>query len=136
MRSIAALCLVALAMAGCGAAPRDSAKEYKGDERAVAAVVERIETAARDNDSAVVCERLLSSSLLAAVRKQGTTCRTGVKDAFRDADSLDLTVDDVEIRSARATAKVGYRSGSKDKTMTLELDREGGTWKISTIVLS
>jgi hypothetical protein len=131
MRSVAALCLVALALAGCGATPQDSAKDFKGQERVVAGVVERIETAARDDDPAVVCTRLLSASLLEVLRKQGTNCRTGVKEAFRDADPLDVTVDDVEIRGAHATTKVGYRSGSKDKTATIELDREGGAWKIS-----
>lgn len=132
MRS-AALCLVALALAGCGVAPRDSAKEFKGDERVVAAVVERLETAARDDDPAVVCTRLLSTSLLAALRKQGTNCRTGVKEAFRDADSLDLTVDDIEIRGTRAIGKVIHRSRSEERTETLELERKGGAWKISSL---
>jgi hypothetical protein len=135
MRSVAALCLVALALAGCAAAPRDSAKQFKGGERAVAAVVERVESAARDDDPAIVCTRLLSTSLLAALSKQGTNCRTGVKEAFRDANPLDLTVDDVEIRGSRAIAKVNYRSGSKDKNATLDLDREAGAWKISSGII-
>lgn len=135
MRSVAALCLVALALAGCGAVPRDSAKQFKGEERVVAGVVERIETAARDDDPAVVCTRLLSTSLLAALSRQGTNCRTGVKEAFRDANPLDLTVDDVEISGSRAITKVSYRSRSKDKTATLDLDREGSTWKISAGII-
>ncbi len=120
-------------MAGCGAAPRDSAQDFKGDERAVAAVVERLESAARENDPAVVCRRLLSTRLLAALGKQGTNCTTGVKEAFRDADSFDLTVEDVEIRGTRAIAKVEYRSRSQDRTATLQLDREGNAWKLSSL---
>ena len=135
MRSLAALCLLALAVAGCGAAPRDSAQDFKGEERAVAAVVERLETAARDDKPDVVCTRLLSSKLLEALRRQGTNCTTGVEESFQDAESLDLTVDDVAIRGTRATAKVGYRSGSEDKAATLDLDREGGAWKISAGIL-
>lgn len=135
MRSVTALCLVALVLAGCGAAPRDSAQQFTGEERAVAAVVERVETAARDDDPAIVCTRLLSTSLLTALSKQGTNCRTGVKEAFRDANPLELTVDAVEIRGSRATTRVNYRSGSKDKTATLDLDREGKTWKISSGII-
>ena len=131
MRPAAALCLVVLAVAGCGAAPRDSSKDFTGAKRAVAAVVERLESAARDDKPDVVCKQLLSSKLLDALRKQGTDCVTGVKDAFRDADSIDLTVDDVVIRGTHATVKVSYRSGSDNRTSTLELDREGGAWKIS-----
>ena len=98
MRAAATLCLLAVAAAGCGAAPRDSAQDFRGDERAVAAVVERLESAARDNEPAVVCSRLLSERLLAALRAQGTKCRSAVRDGFRDADSIELTVEDVEIR--------------------------------------
>jgi hypothetical protein len=133
MRSVAALCLLALALAGCGAAPRDSAKDFKGDERPVADVVERLEKAARDDDPAIVCKTLLSAKLLAALRAQGTNCNTGVKEAFKDADSFDITVDDVSIAGTTARAKVKYRSLSDDKTATLTLDREAGTWKISSL---
>jgi hypothetical protein len=133
MRSLAALCLLALLLAGCGAAPRDSAKDFKGDERNVADVVERLEKAARDDDPGIVCKTLLSSKLLAALRTQGTNCNTAVKEAFKDADSLDLTVEDVTISGATATAKVKYRSLSKDKTTTLTLEREGSAWKISSL---
>ncbi len=133
MRSLAALCLLALALAGCGAAPRDSAEDFKGDERDVANVVERLEKAARDDDPGLVCKTLLSAKLVAALRKQGTNCNTAVKEAFRDADSLDLTVDDVTIRATTATAKVKYTSLSKDKTATLTLEREGAAWRISSL---
>jgi hypothetical protein len=132
MRLLAALCLLAFAVAGCGATPRDSAQDFKGDQRAVAAVVERVERAARDDKPEVVCTQLLSSTLLEALRKQGTDCKTGVKESFRDADSLDITVDDVVIQGTHATVKAGYRRGSEDRTATLELDRDGGAWKISS----
>ena len=135
MRSLAALCLLALAVAGCGAAPRDSAQDFKGEQRTVAAVVERLESAARDDKPDVVCGQLLSAKLLAALRAQGTNCRTGVGDAFRDADSFDITVKDVVIRGTHATATARYRHGSDDETATLELDREGADWKISAGIL-
>jgi hypothetical protein len=133
MRSLAALCLLALALAGCGSAPRDSAKDFKGEKRNVADVVERLEKAGRDDDAGIVCKTLLSSKLLAALRAQGTNCNTAVKEAFKDADSLDLTVDDVAVSAGTATAKVKYRSLSKDKTATLALDHEGSVWKISSL---
>jgi hypothetical protein len=135
MRFADALCLLGLVLAGCGAAPRDSAQDFNGDKREVAAVVERLESAARDDKPDVVCTRLLSAKLLAALRAQGTNCTTGVKDSFRDADSLDITVDDVAIRATHATVQVSYRRGSDKKTATLELDREGSAWKISSGIL-
>lgn len=133
MRAVAAFCLLALVVAGCGAAPQDSAEEFDGPQRAVAAVVERLEEAARDEEPTVVCSRLLSDSLLDTLRKQGTNCRTGVREAFRDADSLDLTVDDVEISGDTATAKVKHRSRDGEKTATMAFERDGSAWKISSL---
>jgi hypothetical protein len=133
MRSLAALCLLAAVVAGCGAAPRDSAKDFKGEEQSVAKVIEQLETAGTKDRPADVCSKLLSTKLLGALEKQGTNCRTGVKEAFKDADSFDITVDDVSVSGTTATAKVKYRSLSKDKTATLLLDKESAAWKISSL---
>jgi hypothetical protein len=134
MRSALALCLVALTLSACGsAAPRDSAGEFSGEKRAVAATVEGMETAARKNDSGRVCTKLLTDRLLAAVKQAGTDCVTAVRDAFKDASSKDLTVDDVSIRGNTATAKVTSGAGSGEKTDTLELEKAGASWRISAL---
>jgi hypothetical protein len=133
VRCAAALCLVALAVVGCGSAPKDSSKDFKGDERAVAAVVEDLETTARKEDEAKICTKLLSPSLLRALSKQGTNCRTAVRDAVKDTDSFDVQVDDVTIRATKATVKVTSGSGSNEKSDTLELERIGNAWKIASL---
>lgn len=120
-------------MAGCGSSSSDSTKEFKGEEQKVAAVVEQLEKAARDNKPGTVCTKLFTQSRLAALKAQGTNCKTGVKEAFKDADSLDITVDDVTISGTAATAKVTSGSGSSKKTDTLELKREGATWKVDSL---
>ncbi|MGH2943624.1 MAG: nuclear transport factor 2 family protein [Solirubrobacteraceae bacterium] len=130
MRAAFVLCLLAFVLSACGAAPRDSAQEFSGAERDVATAVEDIEEAARKNDSGALCKRLLSASLLAELKKKGTDCATAVKGAFEDADSLDLTVDDVAISGSTATAKVTSQVGSNKKTDTLELEKVGAAWKI------
>jgi hypothetical protein len=133
VRTFAALCLVAIAVTGCGSAPRDSAKQFKGEERKVAAPVEALEKAARANEPATVCAKLLTDRLLRQLKQQGTSCRTAVKEAFKDADNLDLTVDDVTIEGDSATAKIISGKGSKEKTDTLELARDGASWKIDLL---
>jgi hypothetical protein len=133
MRPALLLCLAALSLAACGAAPRDSAKDFKGAERAVAATVEDLESAARDNDSDVVCTKLFAAGLLATLKQQGTNCSAAVKDAFSDADATDLTVDDVTISGTKARAKVTSGSGSSKKTDTLELEKAGAGWRISSL---
>jgi hypothetical protein len=127
------LCVLALTLAACGAAPRDSAKEFQGDERAVAAAVEDLESAARDDDSEAVCTKLLAQRLLATITENGKNCATAVKDAFQDADAMELTVDDVTIRGATASAKVTSGTGAKKRTDTLELEKVGATWRITSL---
>ncbi len=134
MRTSAILSLLLLALAGCGGGtPRDSATQFKGEERKVAAPVEALEDAARAGKSATVCTKLLTDRLLAQLKQQGTNCTTAVKEAFKDADSLDLTVDDVTIAGDKATAKVISGSGDDEKTDTLDLARDGTAWKIDQL---
>ena len=133
MRPSAALCLAAAVLAGCGAATRDSAKDFTGEERVVAVAVEDLEDAARRDEPARICSRLLASSLVGRLRRAGTNCRTAVDEALDDADVLDLTVEDVTIRGAEATVRVTSGSGGDDKTDRLALEREGRTWKIASL---
>jgi hypothetical protein len=133
VRSAAVLCLLAIAATGCGAAPKDSTKKFKGEQQKVAAVVEQLETAARDDKPQVVCGELLSDALLKRIKNAGTNCRTGAKEAFADADSFDLTVTDVKIAGDKATATVISGTGSKKKTDALELERVGAVWKIAAL---
>lgn len=134
MRPAIALCLMALALAGCGDVPKDSAKEFKGDQRNVANTVEDLEAAARKNDSDEVCTKLLAKSLLDTLEKQGKNCTTAVADAFRDADAFDLTVDGVTIDASKASAKVTSGTGSNKKNDTLELVKVGAGWRIASLV--
>ena len=136
MRRPLVTCFLALALAlsACGSgAPRDSAEDFGGQERAVADAVEAMETAARDDDPTELCTKLLSERLLSTLEQQGTNCTTAVRDAFEDASSKDLTVEDVTISGTTATAKVTSGTGSNEKTDTLELERAGSTWRISSL---
>lgn len=133
MRPALVLCILALGLAACGAAPRNSAEDFSGAERPVAVAVEDLESAARDGKPAVVCGRLLAEDLLTTLKKQGTNCTTAVKEAFDDADSLDLTVDDVSISGDTATAKVTSGRNSSKKTDTLTLEKSGDAWRISSL---
>jgi hypothetical protein len=127
------LCFLALSLAACGAEPRDSAKEFEGDERAVAAAVEDIESAARDNDSEAVCTKLFAQRLLSTIKAQGTNCANAVEDAFQDTDAMEITVDEVTISGDTARVQVTSGTGASKKTDTLELEKVGTDWRISSL---
>jgi hypothetical protein len=133
MRTFLAVCALALVLSACGATPRDSAKDFSGAKRSVAVAVEDVENAARKDDPDAFCTTLLTDGVLAALKKQGTNCVTAAKQAFKDADSLDLSVDEVSISGNTATAKVTSGTGSKKKTDTLELEKSGSAWKIASM---
>jgi len=120
-----------LTLASCTAAPRDSAKDFKGDERAVARAVEDLETAARKNDSDAACTKLFAQQLLTMLKDK--TCKSAVKEAFKDADSTDLSVKDVTITGAKARVTVTSGSGGKKRTDTLELEKAGAAWRITSL---
>jgi len=133
VRSALPLCVLALVASGCGATARDSTKAFKGEEQKVAATVEALEKAARDDKPDTVCTTLFTPDRLAALKEMGTNCKTGVKDAFKDADSFDITVDDVTITGDTAVAKVTSGTGSNKKSDELELKRVGATWKVDSL---
>jgi hypothetical protein len=133
VRKTALLSVLALAVTGCGAVAKDSTKDFKGEKQKVAAAIEQLETAARDDKPDVVCSRLLTAARLAIIKERGTNCKTGVKDAFKDADTLDITVDAVTITGDAATAKITSGTGSKKKSDTLGLKRDGAVWKIDSL---
>jgi hypothetical protein len=54
-----------------------------------------------------------------------------VETAVKDADDFDLTVEDVSLAGARATARVKSRERDAERVRTLELVREGGNWRVS-----
>lgn len=133
-RAALAVCVLALLLSACGSTtPRDSAEEFSGADKAVAAAVEGMEEAAREDDPERLCTQLLSAKLLATLEQQGTNCTTAAREAFNDASSKDLTVDDVSIDGDTATAKVTSGTGSNEKSDTLQLEKVGAGWKIALL---
>ena len=134
MRPARLICVLALcALTACGAEPRNSAEDFKGDEQAVAATVENLESAARDNDPDTVCTKVFAPRLLSTLQQQGTDCAEAVEDAFRDADAREITVEEVTISGDTARAQVTSGVRGTKKTDTLELEKVGAVWRISSL---
>ncbi len=116
MRPALLLGVLALALAACGAAPRDSAKDFQGDERAVASAVEDLESAAKRRRQRGRLHEAARPAPADDDQGAGHELRHAVEDAFQDADAKDLTVDDVTISGTTASAKVTSGTGNKKKT--------------------
>jgi hypothetical protein len=134
-RLAALLCASALTLSACGGADKDSAKDFRGDQKAVAQAVEDLQSATRKGDEAKICTDLLAPALLTKIRAaQRDGCEPALKTALKDVDSYELTVKRVAIDGTSATATVTSDVGRKDdRTDTLTLVKVGRAWKISEL---
>ncbi|HEX2102520.1 MAG TPA: hypothetical protein VHF51_02645 [Solirubrobacteraceae bacterium] len=134
----AALALLALAalLAACtpGSGSGNSAGDFRGDQRAVATTVEDLEEAASDGDENRICRQLLAPALarrLAAHRG----CAAAVDDAIKNADTFSMDVESVRITGNRATARVKFDTGDRDRFGTIGLTRvrPSAGWRIDRL---
>jgi hypothetical protein len=137
MRSTIALLvlLAAVALSGCGVAStknNDSTKDFTGAQKAVAATVEDLQTAAKDHKGTTICADLITAELRDKI--SASNCPKIVKDAIRDTDDVDLTVKSVTVTGDKAVAQVKEKTGDKaSKTQTINFENAAGRWRISEL---
>ena len=137
-RPLALLVASALALGACGQSTKDSAKDFTGDQKAVAQTVEALQKQGSKRTSAgakKICDDLLAPDLVARIKQASSkACDVVLKDALGDADAFELQVKKVTINGDQATAVVvSQASGNKDRTDTLTLKKVGGAWKIAAL---
>jgi hypothetical protein len=133
-RLLAVLVLVpALALSACGTTGKDSAKNFQGEQRAVAQAIEDLQTAGRKGDQDKICEQLLAPALVQKITAANGPCPNALKDRIADADVFELQVQKVTIDGDRATAVVKTDGGDPDQTYSLGLQKVGGSWKLSSL---
>jgi hypothetical protein len=129
----AALAAAALA-AGCApqrASTSDKVSQFTGDQRAAAQAIEDLESAAQDSNEAKLCTQVLAKAFADRIGASGGGCATAVNAAIKDTDSLDMTVESVRVNGDRATARVKFETGKKDRQGNVTLVREGGRWRVA-----
>ena len=125
------LLLLVPALAACGGAQgaADNAGDFKGEEKAVAQVVDDLAEYARDDDADRICKSVLARP----VRDRLNDCQEVVADQLGDADAYDLDVEDVDLRGATATATVTATEGGDERRRTLRFVREGPAWRLNAL---
>jgi hypothetical protein len=131
---IAAAAAVAGLTAGCAPTPtstKDSAGNFRGEQRLVANAVEDLQAAASKSDEGKICRDLLARSLADRLAARGNGCSAAVDAAIKDTDTFDLKVQSVQVTGTRATARVKMATGTRDRSATVTLVRERGAWRIA-----
>ena len=123
--------LLAAVIAGCAQAP-SSAGDFKGAEKAVADTIEQLQTAATNRKPQDICSDVLARALVDKLKTSGHACVDEMDTIVSDADDYELTVTDVTITGATATAKVKARRGKNDNAVTtFSLALEDKKWRLT-----
>jgi hypothetical protein len=132
-RSLAVLPLVLAALASGCAGNASSAGNFQGEEKQVADVVEKLQSAGETGDAKTICDDLLAKSLSDQIKAAGSTCEQEMDKAIKDADDFDLEVQDVTIDGDKATAKVKGRDRGADRVRTFQFERVGSSWRVTSL---
>ncbi len=125
--------VLVLALAGCGS---------DGEEDDVRGAVDRLYAALAEKDAGGVCEALAREQREVVARGGGTKPRASCEQVMGVAlnyvgrgkgleDADDAQVADVQLDGGRAVATVEF----KGRSSRVELRKEGGDWKVSTLNL-
>jgi hypothetical protein len=134
--AVLAAALATVALAGCApssSSSSNSTSKFNGEARQAAQTVEDLQAAANDDDPTKICTQLLAPSLAGRLGQSGRTCEQAAKAAVKDADSVDMTVEQVTVNGDTATARVKLETGKKDRTASFQLQKDGGRWKIQSL---
>jgi hypothetical protein len=130
-RALLAAAVLALPLAGCGAAPPSSKSKFQGEQQKVAQVVDDLSAAGSSGDAEKICSDILSKSLVAELKSAGGDCVSEMKAAIDDASDYDLRVSTIKVAGNTATAQV--RQGSKGPLATFSFVKENGAWRASEL---
>jgi hypothetical protein len=114
-----------------GAFDADNAGQYKGQERRIALVVDRVERAFDENRGAQACTQLFTPAFARAIAKGGrTTCPRFVDDAVGDGSyQANIDVQSIDVTGDRATVEV--KEGGDDEVWRMVL--RDGRWLVAAI---
>jgi hypothetical protein len=138
-RPLAILAVLALAALSAACAPssgsKNTASDFRGDQRAVATTVEDLESAASKGDQDRICRDLLAPALVQRLSSPSRGCPATVDIALKNTDTFALQVTAVRITGNRATARVKLETGARDRVATIGLTRAGATagWRIAQL---
>jgi hypothetical protein len=125
---LAICCLLAASAAGCGT--KTSAGNFRGEQAAVAKVVDDLSNASSRHDTSTICDSLLAAD----VAKRLGNCKTVIGHQLDNVDNFDVTVQSVAINGSRAQARVKSTANGKSELDTLNLVKgRDGRWRIQSL---
>jgi hypothetical protein len=132
-RAPALLCLPLLALGLSACAQTVSTSGLNGEAKAAAETIKDLQSNATSGDQKKICQDDLAKSVASRLSPAGGGCQAAIKSQLKEVDSLELTVQRIEVNGTSATAHVTSVYSGKKKPTTMTLVRENGKWKISAV---
>jgi hypothetical protein len=133
-RAVALFCAPALAFGLSACAATVSTSGLKGEAKAAAETVKDLQSNVTAGDNKKICEDDLSASVVKRLASSGG-CQEAIKKQLAEIDSVEVTVESVQVSGAIATARVKSIYSGKKAISTISLVKEGSAskskWKIS-----
>ncbi|HEV7163671.1 MAG TPA: hypothetical protein VGN25_10490 [Solirubrobacteraceae bacterium] len=131
-RLLTLLCLPlgTVTLAACGSAV--STSSFSGAKHEVAQVVSNLQADATAAEQKKVCADDLAAAVVTRLGGQ-KSCETAIKNQLAEVDSLEVSVQSIQISGASATAHVKSEQSGKSKAGTVALVKEGKSWKVSAV---
>jgi hypothetical protein len=127
--------LAAASLLGC--ANKVSTSGFSGEQREVAQTISNLQADATAANEQKICSNDLAGTVVARLKLAPGGCRQAVKSQVSEVDSLNMTVQSVQLggsgapRTASARVKSVFEGKMRPSTVTLV--KEGGKWKISGV---
>ncbi len=132
MRSPALLCVPLLALGLSACAQTVSTSGLKGEAKAAAETVKDLQSNATAGEAKKICQDDLASAVVKRLEGANGGCQEAIKKQLAEIDSVELTVESVQVTGASALAHVKSIYSGKKKLSTMSLVKEGKKWKISS----
>jgi hypothetical protein len=136
-RALALLGAPLLAASLLGCANKVSTSGFSGEEREVAQTISNLQADTTAGDAQKICRNDLAGAVVARLNAAPGGCKQAVKTQVSEVDSLNMTVQSVQLNGTgaqrTATARVKSVYEGKMRPRTVSLLKEGGKWKVSSV---
>ncbi len=132
-RPAAPLLAVALSVAFAACGSTVSTDGFKGESHAVVQAIKDFQSDATAGDQKKLCQNDLARPTRERLKGAGGECQQALKRQLQQIDNFNLTVNAVTVKAATATAKVTSTYSGKNRLATIQLVKEGKSWRVSAL---
>lgn len=132
MRAPALLCAPLLALGLSACAQTVSTSGLEGEAKAAGETVKDLQSNATAGEAKKICQDDLASAVVRRLESASGGCQEAIKKQLAEIDSVELTVESVQVTGTSALAHVKSIYSGKKKLSTMALVKEGKKWKISS----